>query len=326
MNRIVTLLPSATEIVCALGFQDSIVGRSHECDYPPSITRVPALTEPKFHPEGTSAEIDERVKTIVREALSVYRVDAARLRELAPGLIVTQSQCEVCAVSENEIEAAVGEWIGARPRIVSLAPYRLDDVFSDMRRVADALQAEPRGKALVAGLKTRCADIASKAAALGERLSFACIEWIDPLMSAGNWMPELVGLAGGNNLFGKAGEHSPWMKFAELAAADPDVIMLSPCGFGIERTMREISPARAQSGVARVARGEIGTAVRRGWKPVLQPSRPADRRVAGNPRRDPPSKRIRVRTRRQRLAATLVVRTEFIPSSDSFVPGKDVTE
>lgn len=240
-NRIVTLLPSATEIVCALGFQDSIVGRSHECDYPESIARVPALTEPKFNPEGTSAEVNERVKSIVREALSVYRVDAPRLRELAPGVIVTQSQCEVCAVSETEVEAAVGEWIGAPPKIVSLAPYRLDDIFSDIQRVADALGAGERGKTLTAELKTRCGAIEAKSAAIPARPTFACIEWIDPLMSAGNWMPELVELAGGKNLFGAAGEHSPWMKFDELTAADPEVIMLSPCGFNIARTLEEVA-------------------------------------------------------------------------------------
>src|SRR6267378_6795931 len=141
VHRIVSLLPSATEIVCALGFESQLIGRSHECDYPPSVARLPALTEAKFNPEGTSAEIDQRVKKIVADALSVYRVDAAKLRELCPDVIVTQSQCEVCAVSESDVEAAIAEWLGARPKIVSLAPYALDDVFTDMQRVADALNA-----------------------------------------------------------------------------------------------------------------------------------------------------------------------------------------
>ena len=153
--RIVTLLPSATEIVCALGFEDQLVGRSHECDFPASVVRLPALTEPKFNPEGTSAEIDQRVKKIVGDALSVYRVDAAKLRELRPDVIVTQSQCEVCAVSEREVEAAVAEWLGARPKIVSLAPYALDDIFTDMQRVADALDAHARGTELVERLRAR---------------------------------------------------------------------------------------------------------------------------------------------------------------------------
>ena len=238
--RIVTLLPSATEIVCALGFEDRLVGRSHECDFPRSVVRLPALTEPKFNPEGTSAEIDERVKQIVGDALSVYRVDAARLRELRPDAIVTQSQCEVCAVSERDVEAAVAEWLGARPKIVSLAPYSLDDIFTDMQRVADALDAPERGMELVGRLLARVEKIFVKARNASEKPSVATIEWIDPLMAAGNWMPTLVEMAGGVNLFGTAGEHSPWMKFEELTAKDPDVILISPCGFSMDRAAQDL--------------------------------------------------------------------------------------
>ena len=240
MHRIVTLLPSATEIVCALGFGDELVGRSHECDFPAGVERLPALTEPKFKVEGTSAEIDERVKRIVGDALSVYRVDAARLRELKPDVIVTQSQCEVCAVSESEVESAVAEWLGERPRIVSLAPYALSDVFEDTVRVAAALGDRKRGEETVAKLRMRMDAIAERARSAKSRPTFACIEWIDPMMSAGNWMPELVEMAGGTNLFGKAGEHSPWMKFEELAAANPEVIMVSPCGFSMKRSREEL--------------------------------------------------------------------------------------
>ena len=238
--RIVTLLPSATEIVCALGFENQLVGRSHECDFPHSVARVPALTEPKFNPEGTSAEIDKRVKKIVGDALSVYRVDAAKLRELRPDVIVTQSQCEVCAVSERDVEAAVAEWLGARPKIVSLAPYGLDDIFTDMQRVADALDAHARGTELVERLRARLNTIADKARSASERPRVATIEWIDPMMAAGNWMPTLVEMAGGVNLFGKAGEHSPWMKFEELAEKDPDVILISPCGFNMDRAAQDL--------------------------------------------------------------------------------------
>jgi iron complex transport system substrate-binding protein len=240
MPRIVTLLPSATEIVCALGFEDKLVGRSHECDFPRSVVRVPALTEPKFNPEGTSAEIDQRVKQIVGDALSVYRVDAARLRELRPDVIVTQSQCEVCAVSEREVEAAVAEWLGGRPKIVSLSPYGLDDIFTDMQRVADALEVRARGTELVERLRARLMKIADKARGASERPSLATIEWIDPLMAAGNWMPTLVEMAGALNLFGAAGEHSPWMKFEELAAKDPDMILISPCGFSMDRAAKDL--------------------------------------------------------------------------------------
>ncbi len=240
MPRIVTLLPSATEIVCALGFEAQLVGRSHECDFPPSVMRLPALTEPKFNPEGTSAEIDQRVKKIVADALSVYRVDAPKLRELGPDVIVTQSQCEVCAVSERDVEAAVAEFLCARPRIVSLAPYALDDVFTDMQRVADSLDAAPRGVELVAGLRRRLLTIAGIPRNTAHRPKVAIIEWIDPLMAAGNWMPTLVEMAGGANLFGTAGEHSPWMKFEDLAPKDPDLILISPCGFNMDRAPQDL--------------------------------------------------------------------------------------
>src|SRR5258708_1151625 len=232
MPRIVTLLPSATEIVCALGFEDQIVGRSHECDYPTSIKRLPALTQPKFDPEGTSAQIDERVKTIIRDALAVYRVDADALRTLKPDLIVTQAQCDVCAVSLRDVEKAVGAGVGGPPpKIVSLAPYSLGDVLNDMGRVALALGAGVTGIEMITQLQRRMTEVAQRAQAGSSRPRIACIEWIDPLMAAGNWMPELIAMAGGENLFGVAGQHSPWMKFRELAAADPDVILIMPCGF-----------------------------------------------------------------------------------------------
>jgi iron complex transport system substrate-binding protein len=239
MSRIVTLLPSATEIVCALGLGHQLVGRSHECDFPVQVVRLPALTEPKFNPEGTSAEIDQRVKKIVADALSVYRVDAAKLRDLHPDVIVTQSQCEVCAVSERDVEAAVAEFLGARPKIVSLAPYALDDIFTDMQRVAGALGAPARGVELIASLRARLSAI-SGFPHNSARPSVAIIEWIEPLMAAGNWMPTLVEMAGGSNLFGTAGEHSPWMKFDDLAAKDPDVILISPCGFNMDRAAKDL--------------------------------------------------------------------------------------
>jgi iron complex transport system substrate-binding protein len=240
VHRIVSLLPSATEIVCALGFEDQLVGRSHECDFPHSVTRLPSLTSPKFNPEGTSAEVDQRVKKILSEALAVYRVDADRLRELKPDFIVTQSQCDVCAVSMREVEDAVAQWTGAQPKVVSLAPYALRDVFNDMEHVATALGAADRGREVVGRLMQRTMAIETRASSAASRPRIACIEWIDPLMAAGNWMPELIAMAGGENLFGMAGEHSPWMKFEELANADPDVILIAPCGFNLDRTASEL--------------------------------------------------------------------------------------
>lgn len=239
-HRIVSLIASATEIVCALGFEDQLVGRSHECDFPPSVERLPQLTSPKFKVEGTSAEIDQRVKSIVQEALSVYRVDAKALDELKPTHIITQSQCEVCAVSLKDVERAVCEFTGSKPVIVSLEPNSLEDVWADILRVGEALGATERGEHLVDELKTRMDDIVQRTHWLESSPTVAYIEWIDPLMAGGNWMPELIEMAGGVNLFGEAGKHSPWMTWDELVAADPDVIFVAPCGFDIPRTLQEM--------------------------------------------------------------------------------------
>lgn len=242
--RVVSLIAGSTEIVCALGFEALLVGRSHECDYPESVKRLPVCTGPKFVADGTSYEIDQRVKAILQEGLSVYRVDGEKLRALAPDVIITQDHCEVCAVSLKDVAAAVCEWLGSRPLVVSLRPDSLADVWADIRRVAAALGAPERGDELVARLDARMAAVAERARALPERPRVALIEWIEPLMACGNWMPELVAMAGGVNLFGQAGKHSPAMAWEELRAGDPDVIVVLPCGFDLERTRRE-TPALA---------------------------------------------------------------------------------
>ena len=245
-QRVVSLIASSTEIVCSLGFEHRLVGRSHECDFPQSVQRLPVCTAPKLNPEASSQAIDQQVKRILRDGLSVYRVDANRLKQLQPDLILTQTQCEVCAVSLRDVEQALCEWLGSghgeapRPRVVSLEPNALADVWADVRRVAEAMGAPERGAELVGRLQQRMAAIAEKARTLAARPSAACIEWIEPLMAAGNWMPELVQMAGGVNLFGEAGRHSPWMSWGQLQEADPQVIVVLPCGFDIQRSRQEI--------------------------------------------------------------------------------------
>jgi iron complex transport system substrate-binding protein len=239
-HRIISLIASATEIVCALGFEEQLVGRSHECDYPPSVKQLPVCTSPKFNVEGTSYEIDQRVKAILQDALSVYRVNASLLDRLKPTHIITQSQCEVCAVSLKDVEAAVCELTNSNPAIVSLQPNALADVWADIERVGKALEAEDRAEDLVGRLQRALANIVVKASRLQPRPTVACIEWIEPLMAAGNWMPELVEMASGINLFGEAGKHSPWMTWEELASADPDIVLVTPCGFDIDRTLEEM--------------------------------------------------------------------------------------
>lgn len=240
MARIVSLIASATEIVCTLGFENHLVGRSHECDFPESVRRLPVCTQPKFDPDGTSYEIDQRVKAIVQEGLSVYRVDGAKLRELEPEIIVTQSHCEVCAVSLREVERAVCAWLSSCPRLVSLAPNALADVWTSIEQVADALQVPERGAEAIGRLQTRMRTLSERTRGFVAWPTVACIEWIDPLMAVGNWMPELIEMAGGVNLFGVAGAHSPWMTWEELCAADPDVLIVLPCGFDMARTRREM--------------------------------------------------------------------------------------
>ncbi|HKX13082.1 MAG TPA: ABC transporter substrate-binding protein, partial [bacterium] len=195
----------------------------------------PVLTRPAFSTEGSSLEIDRSVKSLVEQGLSLYRVEAERLKALQPDFIVTQSQCEVCAVSEGELEKALGDWVGKKAHIVSLKPDSLADVCSDIRACAETLGVAGRGQKLVQELAARMAEIERRAAADLPRPGVACLEWFEPLMAAGNWMPELVSMAGGQNLFGEAGKHSPWLDWETLATADPETILLMPCGFDLAK-------------------------------------------------------------------------------------------
>ncbi|MFL6277714.1 MAG: cobalamin-binding protein, partial [Blastocatellia bacterium] len=205
-----------------------------------SVKSLPQLTAPKFKVEGTSDEIDRQIKALAEDALSVYRVDAEALERLQPTHIITQTQCEVCAVSLKDVEAAICEIVSTRPQIVSLEPNELDDVWKDIHRVAVALDAEERGNRLITSLRQRMESIRERIGSIAHRPSVACIEWIEPLMAAGNWMPEMVKMAGGRNLFGQAGKHSPWMTWDELVAKNPEVLFVSPCGFDIRRTTEEM--------------------------------------------------------------------------------------
>lgn len=238
-KRVVSLIASATEIVAALGRRDWLVGRSHECDFPAEVAALPVLTEPKFAIEGSSAQIDARVRAIVAEGLSVYRVDPEKLRGAAPDVIVTQDHCAVCAVSLKDVEAATCDWTGRSIEIVSLRPDGLSDVWNDIRRVAAALDAASEGERLIGRIRERLAAIRS-ATGSREHPGVAFIEWIDPLMSGGNWMPTLISLAGGRDLLGVENGHSPFLSWDNLVSADPDVIVIAPCGFDIGRTLREM--------------------------------------------------------------------------------------
>lgn len=239
--RIVSLISSATEIVCALGRGEELVGRSHECDYPATVSELPVCTEPKFDVNGASRDIDKRVKTILQQATSVYRVHADLLKELRPDVIVTQTQCDVCAVSRRDVDEAVCSWLDKPAQIVSLEPNSLNDVWRDIERVAAALGVPERGREVVARLQARMQAIRERAATAARRPTVALIEWIDPLMTAGDWMPELVDMVGGVNLFGQAGKHAPRIDWQQLVAADPEFIVAQPCGFDLQRTSAEMA-------------------------------------------------------------------------------------
>jgi iron complex transport system substrate-binding protein len=239
-KRVVSLIASATEIVCALGARDLLVGRSHECDFPPDVTRLPSLTDPKFPLTGTSYDIDARVKAILQEGLSVYRVDAEKLQALRPDIIVTQDHCEVCAVSLKDVEAALCAWSGRPVEVVSLKPDALADIWEDIAKVARALECERQGQRLIEQLKARMASIAEQSSEARTRPRAAMIEWIGPLMVGGNWMPELVQMAGGENLFGVAGQASPMLDWNQVIVADPDIVLVHPCGFDLARTLEEM--------------------------------------------------------------------------------------
>ena len=237
--RIVSLIPSATEILQILGLTGSIVGRSHECDYPPEIQQLPICTQPKFNPEGTSGEIHNRVTELLQNALSVYKVEIETLEQLQPTHILTQAQCEVCACSLVEVEQAVSTLVNSKPEIISLQPNLLAEVWKDIQRVADLIGVD--GKSAIEQLKSRVEAITSTfSKQVNSNIpSVVCIEWIEPLMAAGNWIPELVTMAGGNSLFGIVGQHSPWLQWESLVKANPDVIIFMPCGFDLNRTRTE---------------------------------------------------------------------------------------
>lgn len=236
-------------MVCALGCGAQLVGRSHECDFPAEVTRLPVCTESKLLPNATSREIDGQIHNLLGASLSIYRLNTRLLQELKPDLILTQSQCDVCAASEAEVSKALGNWRGPMPQILSLTPHRLADVWEDMRRMASVLGVAERGKDTLRTLKLRCVDVIEKSCLL-QRPSVACLEWLDPLMGAGNWVPELVELAGGMNRFGETGKHTGRLRWEELRAANPEVIIALPCGFGLARTRTEMRSLSSRPGWA----------------------------------------------------------------------------
>jgi iron complex transport system substrate-binding protein len=239
-NRIVTLVPSATEIVCALGLEHDLVGRSHECDYPLTVKQLPACTSPYFDGTGSSLEIDTQIKNLVQKALSIYHVEEETLIPLQPTVIITQNQCDVCAISYEEVEKAISEKFTHPIEIISLSAQNLEEVWADILRVGKGLHVQAKAEILIQKLQQQLSDIKAQGETLLKAPKILCIEWIEPLMAAGNWMPNIIQIAGGTPSMGKPGEHSPWITWESIIQENPDVIIVIPCGFSLDRTLSEI--------------------------------------------------------------------------------------
>jgi iron complex transport system substrate-binding protein len=239
--RIASLLASGTELVCALGLGDRLVARSHECDFPAWVKRLPAVSRPTFDVDGSSGEIDARVRERLRAGAPLYEIDEALLASLAPDVIVTQTHCEVCAVSPGDLAHPSAGPKLERRQVVALHTGTIDGILAGFEAVAGVLGAADAGRALVGGIRARLAALAERTRALPHP-TVGCLEWIDPLFAMGNWGPELVALAGGTCAPGPAdaGTRSTTLSWQALRDVDPDVIVVAPCGFGLERTLGEI--------------------------------------------------------------------------------------
>ncbi len=257
--RIVSLLASATEMIAELGCLDQLVGRSHECDYPPEVLHLPLVSTVQINVDTSSSQIDAQIKQLAQakktadegalQALSIYAINIELLQTLRPDIIFTQTQCEVCAVSEQDVARALQQLAGFQPRIVSLAPYRLSDVWDDVLRVGKALDRYEQAQKLIQRYQQRLDQLASQTASLSQgsgKPRVAVLEWLDPLMAAGNWTPELIAYAGGEAVFGEIGLHSPWITWEELQTANPDILILAPCGFSLERIRLDVTLLRQQ--------------------------------------------------------------------------------
>jgi iron complex transport system substrate-binding protein len=244
-QRIVSLLASGTELVCALGLGDRLVGRSHECDTPSWVERLPVLSHPAFDVTGSSGDIDARVRQRLRSGEPLYLVDDTRLAALAPDIVLTQTHCEVCAIGPGDL--AHGAPRLQRKQVVALDSGSIEGILAGFERVAAVLGAADAGRALVTAIRARLAALAARTAPL-PRPTVVCLEWIEPPFAMGNWGPELVDIAGGRSLLGEPLQRSTTTTWQAVLEADPDVLVVAPCGFTIDRTLAEMPVLAARPG------------------------------------------------------------------------------
>jgi iron complex transport system substrate-binding protein len=237
--RICSLLPSATEILFALGLENSVMGVTHECDFPAAAAKKPALIQPRLDPTAPADKIDRRVGELIRRGESIYAVRDDLLREIEPDLIITQDLCHVCAASPDDLASALSK-LKKQPRVLTLTPHTLADVWEDVRRVGAATGTENAANALAKKLRARVEAIRVATHWLHPRSRVACIEWLDPLYNAGHWVPEMVEIAGGDDVLAQVGNPSIQITLDALIAARPDAIVVMPCGYGVVRAAEEL--------------------------------------------------------------------------------------
>jgi iron complex transport system substrate-binding protein len=241
------LLPSATEIICALGLEDQLVGVTHECDFPPSVQHLPRVTRTLIPTDASSAEIDALVRERLSGKTALYTLDLETLERLAPDLIVTQALCDVCAVAEEEVQNAAC-MLSTGPRVLNLEPETLDQVLACIADVGRAARVERRATEVIAALRARVDAVVMRNRSAGTRPRVALLEWLDPPFSTGHWNPELVRLAGGEDGLGREGRKSVTLRWEQVIEWQPEVVLISCCGFTTERTMQEIGVLERVSG------------------------------------------------------------------------------
>ncbi|HET8673083.1 MAG TPA: cobalamin-binding protein [Thermoleophilaceae bacterium] len=252
--RIASLVPSATEMLCALGLRDSLVAVTHECDYPEGIELLPHLTRSVIPDDLTPAEIDAAVRERTEKGESIYELDAELLHELEPDLIVTQALCEVCAVSVDDVRAVARE-LASEPNVLSLDPSTIGEVVGDVRTLAQATDEKDAGVDLVRELADRLDRVKVAVRSAEPRPRVLALEWLDPPFAGGHWVPQMIELAGGEDPIGFAGERSREASWAELAAVQPDIVVSMPCGYYAERAAHEVMEHREE--IARLGAGQV---------------------------------------------------------------------